>query len=131
MLSAVNSELVSVAPRWMDLGLALGLDKHDLESLESNYPRDVNRCLTETLARWLQQVRTAPSWKVVVTVLSSPPLNRCDLAHSIAMRHGEYMYIVSNLQSSYQVFYIIGNNTPSDHTLKYSNVNSEELGEQN
>ena len=30
-----------------------------------------------------------------------------------------------------QVFYIIGNNTPSDHTLKYSNISSDELGEQN
>ena len=87
-LHAVNDELVSVAPRWMELGLSLGLEQSVLDALESNYPRDVNRCLTETLARWLQQVRTARSWRAITNALISPSINRVDLAHSIAMSHG-------------------------------------------
>ena len=87
-LHAVNSQLVSVAPKWMDLGLSLGLDKPILDSLESNYPRDVNRCLTETLAKWLQQVRTARSWRTITHALMASSINRADLAHSVAMKHG-------------------------------------------
>ena len=87
-LHAGNSELVSVAPKWMDLGLSLGLDKPVLDSLESNYPRDVNRCLTETLAKWLQQVRTARSWRTITHALIAPSINRADLAHSVATKHG-------------------------------------------
>jgi len=87
-LHAVTSELVSVAPKWMELGLYLGLEQPVLDALESNYPRDVNRCLTETLARWLQQVRTARSWRAITHALISPFINRVDLAHNIAMSHG-------------------------------------------
>ena len=91
-LCAVNSELVSVAPKWMDLGLSLGLDQLVLDSLESTYPRDVNRCLTETLARWLQQVRAARSWRAITLALIVPSINRIDLAHRIAMNHGMFRY---------------------------------------
>ena len=87
-LHTVNSELVSVAPKWMNLGLSLGLDQPVLDALESNYPRDVDRCLTETLARWLQQVRTARSWRAITYSLIVSPINRADLAYSIAMSHG-------------------------------------------
>ena len=83
-LHAVNSELVSVAPKWMDLGRSLELDQPVLDAIKSNYPRDVNRCLTETLAKWLQQVRTARSWKAITHALIVSSINRVDLAHSIA-----------------------------------------------
>ena len=87
-LHAVNSELLSVAPKWMELGLCLGLEQPVLDALESNYPRDVNRCLTETLARWLQQVKAARSWRAITHALIVSSINRVDLAHSIAMSHG-------------------------------------------
>ena len=87
-LPAVNSELVSVAPKWMELGRSLGLDQPVLDALESNYPRDVNRCLTETLAKWMQQVRTARSWRAITHALIVSSINRVDLTHSIAMSHG-------------------------------------------
>ena len=88
MLSAVNSELVSVAPRWMDLGVSLGLDPPTLELIASDHPNDANRCLTEVLAKWLQQVRTARSWRAITLALMSPSISEGDLAHSIAMSHG-------------------------------------------
>ena len=36
-----------------DLGLYLGLSYNDLKTIEDNYPRDAERCLTEFLAKWL------------------------------------------------------------------------------
>ena len=141
-LCAVNSELVSVAPMWMDLGLSLGLDKPVLDSLESNYPRDVNRCLTETLAKWLQQVRTARSWRTITHALIAPSINRDDLAHSVAMKHGMCqtgfvfcffpfsLFFVSILLYFAGSFHA-GTDTPQESDTRYQDVNSERLGKHN
>ena len=39
--------------KWFDLGLHLGLSYNDLKTIEHNYPRDAEQCLTECLAKWL------------------------------------------------------------------------------
>ncbi|XP_019858330.1 PREDICTED: uncharacterized protein LOC109586572 [Amphimedon queenslandica] len=41
------------AIKWFDLGLYLGLIHNDLKVIETNYPRDAERCLRECLAKWL------------------------------------------------------------------------------
>ena len=40
--------------KWFDLGLKLGISYIDLKTIETNYPRDAQRCHTECLAKWLQ-----------------------------------------------------------------------------
>uniref|UniRef100_A0A1X7SSX5 Death domain-containing protein n=1 Tax=Amphimedon queenslandica TaxID=400682 RepID=A0A1X7SSX5_AMPQE len=40
--------------KWFDLGLYLGLSYNDLKTIETNYPRDTEQCLTECLAKWLK-----------------------------------------------------------------------------
>ena len=40
--------------KWFDLGLYLGLIHNDLKVIETNYPRDAERCLRECLAKWLK-----------------------------------------------------------------------------
>ena len=44
--------------RWYLLGLQLGVDEHDLEMIEKNYPRDVDTCKLKMFGAWL---RTDPS----------------------------------------------------------------------
>lgn len=39
--------------KWFNLGLYLGLRYNDLMVIETNYPRDPERCLRECLAIWL------------------------------------------------------------------------------
>ena len=39
---------------WFHFGLKLGMSYNDLKTIETNYPRDAQRCLTECLAKWLQ-----------------------------------------------------------------------------
>ena len=39
--------------KWFGFGLYLGLSFNDLKIIEHNYPRDVEKCLTECLAKWL------------------------------------------------------------------------------
>ncbi|XP_019860339.1 PREDICTED: uncharacterized protein LOC109588638 [Amphimedon queenslandica] len=41
--------------RWFELGLALGLSKNTLDTIEINYPRDTSRCLLECLSKWLEK----------------------------------------------------------------------------
>ena len=47
--------------KWFDLGLNLGLSYNDLKTIEHNYPRDTEQCLTECLAKWLME-DTKATW---------------------------------------------------------------------
>ena len=47
--------------KWFDLGLNLGLSYNDLKTIERNYPRDTEQCLTECLAKWLME-ETEATW---------------------------------------------------------------------
>ena len=40
--------------RWYELGLRLGLRKYTLDAIEVDHYRDVSRCLTECLFKWLR-----------------------------------------------------------------------------
>ena len=42
--------------RWFPLGLALGLYKTTLDSIESQHGKDISRCLMECLSSWLNKV---------------------------------------------------------------------------
>ena len=45
----------------MELGLKLGLKKNTLDAIETNYPRDVHRCLIECLSKWLERADAVDS----------------------------------------------------------------------
>ena len=40
--------------RWRKLGLRLRIKNDDLKIIETNYPKDVVRCLEECLVKWLK-----------------------------------------------------------------------------
>ena len=44
-----------------ELGLRLGLHKNTLDAIETNYPRDVSRCLIECLSQWLSRADSVDS----------------------------------------------------------------------
>ena len=59
---------------WKDLGLALGLLHPTLQKIDKGQCGDVNDCMREMLATWLQQQDNvsqvgAPSWSVLQTAL--------------------------------------------------------------
>ena len=39
---------------WLELGLRLRIKNDDLTIIETNYPKDVVRCLKECLVKWLK-----------------------------------------------------------------------------
>lgn len=72
---------------WFQLGIALGLECSTLEKIRSNH-RDIDRCMTDMLASWLQG-QTTPSWKALVDGLASQSVNEKDVAMKVAMKHGK------------------------------------------
>ena len=60
--------------RYKDLGLELGLHYNTLSDIEANYSRDVEKCLTECLAKWLSEADSVyktgkPTWIALVRAL--------------------------------------------------------------
>ena len=51
MISAVTS----LAGRWKDLGISLGVRAGDLDTVLANNPHSSNNCLREVLSLWLRQ----------------------------------------------------------------------------
>ena len=78
----------TIASDWFNLGVALGLSSGTLKTIESNYPKDARRCLTEMVVAWLQMKdNSQPSWQSLASVLSTPSVNRIEIATIIAAEH--------------------------------------------
>ena len=89
---AVKSELLLVAARWKDIGLALRLAPGQLNVIERDN-KNAEDCLTKTLELWLKQDYDTdqwglPSWRLLATAISDPVGgNDCALAKKITQRH--------------------------------------------
>ena len=84
-LKAILYSVSSVAADWFSLGVALGLSYDTLKTIESDYPRDASRCLTEMIIAWLRN-SSQPTWQGLVLALESPLVNRVDIASTIAKK---------------------------------------------
>lgn len=91
-LFEVNSELLLVAPRWKNMGLALKLKPHVLDMIEENRTNVESRLLN-VLTEWLNKGYNTtrfgdPSWKLLVeAVAHSAGGNNRALAETIAKSH--------------------------------------------
>ena len=76
----------TLTAKWFNLGLSLGLSSEALDQIESNYPRDSSRCLTEVIKTWLRSCPES-SWRGLASALSSPSVSEFKLATKIAKEH--------------------------------------------
>ena len=53
---------------WFSLGVKLGVEDHELRTIEQNYRGDNERSKLEMLSRWLRSGKL-PAWKAVVDAL--------------------------------------------------------------
>ena len=85
-LLEVRTELREASLAWFNLGLALGLLRHTLESTHSH---DISHNLSETLAAWLQgrDGVAGPTWRAIVKALLSPAIGFYRLALQISKAH--------------------------------------------
>ena len=87
----VKEEVIDLASRWKDLGLALGVKYSTISSKNHDNPED---CLRDTLQAWLQQQYDTtkfgqPSWQVLCKAVEHRAGgNNPALARSIRERHG-------------------------------------------
>ena len=87
-LRSILDSISTLTAEWFNLGVALGLSSGTLRELESNYRGDARRCLTEMVIVWLQMKDNAqPSWQALASALSSPLVNRIEIANMIAAEH--------------------------------------------
>ena len=85
-LSKVRNEILSAAAKWYDIGLELGLTADYLDTVRKTND-DPQDCLRELLRRWLSGVDPLPSWKALITALSSPAVKYGALASEIEERY--------------------------------------------
>ena len=80
------NSISTLAAKWFNLGLALGLSRNTLDIIDYNHPRDANRCQAEMITAWLRS-SSQPSWQRLASALSSPLVNRSEIATMIAVGH--------------------------------------------
>ena len=61
-------------PNWFNIGLALGLHKSTLDTIETNHRQDLSRCLLECLTKWLNRADNVdsvgpPTWDTLANGL--------------------------------------------------------------
>ena len=66
-LKELSNALDSVV-NWFSLGVKLGVEDHELRTIEQNYRGDSERSKLEMLSRWLRSGKL-PTWKAVVDAL--------------------------------------------------------------
>ena len=87
-LRTVLDSISTLKAEWFNLGVALGLSHDTLRAIECNWPKDAQRCLTETVIAWLDMKdNSQPSWQSLVSTLGSPSVNRIEIATMIAAEH--------------------------------------------
>ena len=87
-LRTILDSISTLAAEWFNLGVALGLSSGTLWEIESNYQGDAHRCLTEMVIAWLQMKdNSQPSWRLLASALSSPLVNRIEIATMITAEH--------------------------------------------
>ena len=73
----VKSRLIDVAPRWWDIGLALGINDPLLETIKAEHKTDPENCLTAMLRLWLKRSYDTerygtPSWQRLSEAVRHP-----------------------------------------------------------
>ena len=66
-LQELSTELHSVV-NWYSLGIKLGVEDHELRTIEQNHRGDNERCKHEVLSRWFRSTKH-PTWKAVADAL--------------------------------------------------------------
>ena len=67
LLKELSNALDSVV-KWHSLGVKLGLEDHELSSIDQDFRGDNERCKHEMLSRWLRSAKL-PTWKAIVDAL--------------------------------------------------------------
>lgn len=88
--------LDEVKPRWMEIGLYLGFQYHQLETIATNSRRHVVSSMVAAWLRWNHNYKVfgKPSWKKLVEAIGAKAGgNNSNHAQSIAKQHCKYQFV--------------------------------------
>ncbi len=83
----VKSELIPITKECDDLGEALGLPIHVVQTIRTNHPGDVRRRMNEVVDRWFEKKGNPPSWNNLCEALKKPLIDRKDIVSSIETKY--------------------------------------------
>jgi len=89
----VKMELIPVAARWRDVGIALRVTSDKLDNIETMWSNNLSRCLELMVTEWLKRNYNVgkfgePTWQKLVEAVNSPAGGaNTALARDIAGRH--------------------------------------------
>ena len=87
-LMTILESISTLTAEWFNLGIALGLFPDTLREIDPNHRVEARTCLTEMVIAWLcMKDNSQPSWRSLVSALSSPAMNRIEIAAMIAAEH--------------------------------------------
>ncbi|KAL5486759.1 hypothetical protein EMCRGX_G019280 [Ephydatia muelleri] len=85
----VYREVLDVAAVWSDIGLALRMQKPELDVICESHPLSPKDCLKAVLSGWLQGRNRIPTWGALCEAVAEPAGgNNRTLAEEIACNHG-------------------------------------------
>ena len=97
-LRTILDSISTLTAEWFNLGVALGLSYGTLREIDSNHRGEAHRCLTEMVGAWLKMKdNSQPSWQSLVSALSSPAVNRIEIATMIAAEHIESKFCIRDM----------------------------------
>ena len=82
-LASVQRVVWEGRAKWDFIGLELGLSPGTLDATKLANQGDPDRCLMETLKKWLSSPELHPSWSRLAEALRSPTVGMGDLADKI------------------------------------------------
>ena len=82
-------EAISTVDDWHFLGLALDLEKYQLDVIYIDHRGNVSDCKRAMVSLWLDTGKA--SWRALVRAIASPLVEKKDLARKIAADHGNCM----------------------------------------
>lgn len=80
----VVEELCPVTDKWHSIGIQIGLSERDLKSIETYYPRPVDR-LREVISKWVSGGQA--TWGTVTEALKSARVSELHLAETLKLKH--------------------------------------------
>ena len=82
-------QLAKINRKWDSLGMALGLEPHEIQVIQINHSGDVKKCLGRVIEEWLKWNGKEVSWKTMYEALRDPLVSRPNIAGEIKQKYLE------------------------------------------
>ena len=73
-----------ISNRWYIIGVFLGIEGRDLDSLNSSNQHDVDK-LSQVLQLWMERITKPVTWNTILEVIGSPPIQNKSVVMDIEM----------------------------------------------